>query len=63
MPSVLKQGTRTCLLVRLLSKQVNCISSRGVKIASFLWLFPDNWYLPLITAKSFLHVQVSAFNL
>lgn len=45
--SVLKQGTRTCLLVRLLSEQVNCASSPGVKTASFLRLFPDNHqYLP-----------------
>lgn len=41
---VLKQGKRTCLLVRLISK-VNS-TSPGVEIASFLWLFPDNWYLP-----------------
>lgn len=42
--SILKKDTRICLLVRLISK-VNS-TSPGVEIASFLWLFPDNWYLP-----------------
>lgn len=54
--SILKKDTRTCLLVRLISK-VNS-TSPGVEIASFLWFFPCDWYLPhylLLQNHSFMY--------
>lgn len=54
--SILNKDTRTCLLVRLISK-VNS-TSPGLEIAFFLWLFPYNWYLPhylLLQSHSFMY--------